>query len=49
MTAEQLASLAHTYACIAGTFPPGSLGRTLNWNEASRYYALAASKGEGTT
>ena len=49
MTAEQLASLAHTYACIADTFPPGSLGRTLNWNEASKYYALAASKGGSTT
>lgn len=41
---EELAGLASTYASIANTFPPHSLGRKLNLEEASKYYALAASR-----
>lgn len=42
MNAEELASLAKTYADIAGTYPAGSLGRAMNWGEAAKYYDLAS-------
>lgn len=36
------ADMAHRYLKIAEGFPPGSLGRSLNTSEASKYFALAA-------
>lgn len=42
MAETYYADIAHRYLKVAEGFPPGSLGRSLNTSEASKYFAFAA-------